>query len=54
MDRILKREIMLGNYNNPNNRGLKDDDTYTCELRSEYESAKHKILDIIGDLHDRG
>ena len=37
-----------------NTVGLKDDDTYTCELRSEYESAKHKILDIIGDLHLTG
>lgn len=37
-----------------NTVGLKDDDTYTCELRSEFESAKHKILDIIGDLHLTG
>jgi len=37
-----------------NTVGLKDDDTYTCELRSQYESAKHKILDIIGDLHLTG
>jgi len=37
-----------------NTVGLKDDDTYTCELRSECESAKHKILDIIGDLHLTG
>lgn len=26
------------------------DDGYTTELRSEYEPAKHKILDLIGDL----
>ena len=37
-----------------NTVGLKDDDTYTCELRSEFECAKHKILDIIGDLHLTG
>ena len=37
-----------------NTVGLKDDDTYTCELRSEIEPAKHKILDIIGDLHLTG
>ena len=37
-----------------NTVGLKDDDTYTCELRSELEPAKHKILDIIGDLHLTG
>ena len=28
MDPILKREIMLDNYNNPTNRGLIDDDSY--------------------------
>ena len=37
-----------------NTVGLKDDDTYTCDLRSELEPAKHKILDIIGDLHLTG
>lgn len=37
-----------------NTVGLKDDDTYTCELRCELECAKHKILDIIGDLHLTG
>lgn len=37
-----------------NTVGLKDDGTYTCELRSELECAKHKILDIIGDLHLTG
>jgi len=37
-----------------NTVGLKDDDTYTCELRSELEPAKHKILDILGDLHLTG
>ena len=28
MDPMLKREIMLDNYNNPTNRGLIDDDSY--------------------------
>ena len=37
-----------------NTVGLKEDNTYTCELRSERECAKHKILDIIGDLHLTG
>ena len=37
-----------------NTVGLKDDNTYTCELRSEMESAKHKILDLIGDLYQTG
>ncbi|MBQ8634525.1 UDP-3-O-acyl-N-acetylglucosamine deacetylase [bacterium] len=30
------------------------DDSYTTELRSKYEPAKHKILDIIGDLYLTG
>ena len=30
------------------------DDGYTTELRSKYEPAKHKILDIIGDLYLTG
>ena len=30
------------------------DDGYTTELRSLYEPAKHKILDIIGDLYLTG
>ena len=37
-----------------NTVGLKDDGTYTTELRSEYEPLKHKILDIIGDLYLTG
>ena len=37
-----------------NTVGLKDDGTYTVELRSEYEPIKHKILDIIGDLYLTG
>jgi len=30
------------------------DNGYTTELRSQYEPAKHKILDIIGDLYLTG
>jgi UDP-3-O-[3-hydroxymyristoyl] N-acetylglucosamine deacetylase len=30
------------------------DDGYTTTLRSEFEPAKHKILDIIGDLYLTG
>jgi len=37
-----------------NTVGLKDDGTYTTELRSEFEPVKHKILDIIGDLYLTG
>ena len=37
-----------------NTVGLKDDGTYTVPLRSEFEPAKHKILDIIGDLYLTG
>ena len=37
-----------------NTVGLKDDGSYTVPLRSEFEPAKHKILDIIGDLYLTG
>ncbi len=37
-----------------NTIGLKEDNTYTSPLRSPLEPAKHKILDIIGDLHLTG
>lgn len=37
-----------------NTVGLKDDGTYTTDLRSEFEPVKHKILDIIGDLYLTG
>ena len=37
-----------------NTVGLTDDGGYTTELRSEFEPAKHKILDIIGDLYLTG
>lgn len=30
------------------------DDGYTTELRSQYEPAKHKILDLLGDFHLTG
>jgi UDP-3-O-[3-hydroxymyristoyl] N-acetylglucosamine deacetylase len=30
------------------------DNSYTTDLRSEFEPAKHKILDLIGDLHLAG
>lgn len=30
------------------------DDSYTTELNSEYEPAKHKILDLLGDLYLTG
>ena len=36
-----------------NTLGLKDDG-YTCELRSENEPIKHKMLDLIGDLYLTG
>ncbi len=37
-----------------NTVGMKDDGTFTTELRSEFEPNKHKILDIIGDLYLTG
>ena len=37
-----------------NTVGLKDDGTYTTALRSELEPAKHKILDLLGDLRLTG
>ncbi len=37
-----------------NTVGLKDDGTYTTNLRSKFEPAKHKILDIIGDFYLTG
>ena len=37
-----------------NTVGLTDDGGYTTTLRSEFEPAKHKILDIIGDLYLTG
>ena len=37
-----------------NTVGMTDDGGYTTQLRSEFEPAKHKILDIIGDLYLTG
>ncbi|MDD3236556.1 MAG: UDP-3-O-acyl-N-acetylglucosamine deacetylase [Candidatus Gastranaerophilales bacterium] len=37
-----------------NTVGMKDDGSYTTDLRSDYEPAKHKILDLIGDLRLTG
>ena len=56
MDPIIKREIMLDNYNNPANRGLIDDDSYiTINTNNEscidnldiaYKIEDGKIVDI--------
>ncbi len=37
-----------------NTLGLKEDNTYTAELKSEFEPIKHKILDLIGDFYLTG
>ena len=37
-----------------NTVGMTDEGGYTTKLRSEFEPAKHKILDIIGDLYLTG
>ena len=34
-----------------NTLGLIDDNTYTSELKSEFEPINHKILDLIGDFY---
>ena len=52
LEKLQKMGIGLG-ADITNTVGL-DGDGYTCELRSEFECAKHKILDIIGDLHLTG
>ncbi|MEW5821934.1 MAG: UDP-3-O-acyl-N-acetylglucosamine deacetylase [Cyanobacteriota bacterium] len=40
---------------NPDNTvGLKDDGTFTTELRCHNEPIRHKILDLIGDLYLTG
>ncbi len=52
LEKLQKMGIGLG-ADITNTVGL-DGDNYTCELRSEFECAKHKILDIIGDLHLTG
>ena len=42
MDSKLKRDIMLDNYNNPANRGLPNDDSYT-KMNSRNESCVDNI-----------
>ncbi len=37
-----------------NTVGMTEDGGYTTQLRSEFEPAKHKILDIIGDMYLTG
>ena len=50
MDPALKREIMLDNYNNPMNRGLKDDDSY-IKINTNNESCIDN-LDIAYKIED--
>ncbi len=50
MDPIIKREIMLDNYNNPMNRGLKDDDSY-IKINTNNESCIDN-LDIAYKIED--
>ena len=42
MDSKLKRDIMLDNYNNPANRGLPNDSSYT-KMNSRNESCVDNI-----------
>lgn len=60
MDPIIRREIILDNYQNPKNRGLVDDSTYIT-LNTNNESCidnldiQYKIKDgIIEDIHFDG
>ena len=50
MDPILKRQIMLDNYENPANRGLVDDDTY-IKINTNNESCIDN-LDIAYKIED--
>ena len=50
MDPILKREIMLDNYENPMNRGLVDDDSY-IKINTNNESCIDN-LDIMYKIED--
>ena len=50
MDPILKREIMLDNYNNPANRGLVDDGSY-IKINTNNESCIDN-LDIMYKIED--
>ncbi len=55
--RDLKKFQMLGfaqGVTLENTLGLKDDGTFTSDLRSDLEPVKHKILDLIGDLYLTG
>ena len=48
MDPVIKREILLDNYQNPANRGLVEDESYmsTVEARSSFTS------EVSGDKSD--
>ena len=50
MDPIIKREIMLDNYNNPANRGLLDDSSY-IKINTNNESCIDN-LDIAYKIED--
>lgn len=50
MDPVLKREIMLDNYESPMNRGLIDDDTY-IKINTNNESCIDN-LDIMYKIED--
>lgn len=50
MDQVLKREIMLDNYENPMNRGLINDDTY-IKINTNNESCIDN-LDIMYKIED--
>jgi len=53
----LKKFQMLGfaqGVTQDNTVGLTDDGGYTTTLRSDHEPAKHKMLDLIGDLYLTG
>ena len=50
MDPMLKREIMLDNYNNPKNRGLVDDNSY-IKINTNNESCIDN-LDIMYKIED--
>lgn len=50
MDSKLKRDIMLDNYNNPANRGLPNDDSYT-KMNSRNESCVDNITIALKEEH---
>jgi nitrogen fixation NifU-like protein len=59
MDRDIKREIILDNYNNPANRGLKDDEDYILKNTNNdscidnidmmMKIENNKVVDIVFD-----